>query len=243
MKSFLTLLFLIGYGYCSGQIPKQTSMQIYLAEGGVPLQGTKQLTVRWYSVPIGGSAESTETLSVNFTNGYASLVLGSIDAVPDTLLMRGTVWLGLQVESTPEYSPRTMVLSTPFARIAQRAMEAQSLSKEVTGVVTSVNEIAGNVILVGGRNIGLQRTGPVITISTLDEVEYGEVLGNGAQHMFSITPKTKIVSASHVTLQVASATTCISATIVELNEPANTILVSCAAPLTNGEALRWMVHR
>ncbi|NQW30384.1 MAG: hypothetical protein HQ472_07725 [Ignavibacteria bacterium] len=218
-------------------------MQIFLSENSVPLQGTRQLTVRWYSTAVGGFPENTEVLQAQFTDGYASIVLGTTDPVSDTMLMRGTVWVGLQLDSDPEYSPRTMVLSTPFARIAQRAIEAQSLSKEVTGVVTSVNEIAGNVILVGGVGIAVARRGPIITISSTDLVETGEVFGTDTDFEFVIIPKTKISSSSCVTVNVSSATTSISATIVNIDPINNVVRIRTAAPLLRDESVRWSVHR
>lgn len=243
MRTLTYLLVFLLAASAWGQVPQQTSMQIYLSENGIPLQGTRQLTVRWYTVPVGGVAENSEVLQAVFSDGYASLVLGSLNPVSDTMLMRGTVWVGLQLDVAPEYSPRTMVLSAPFARVAQRAIEAQSLSKEVTGVVTSVNEIAGNVMLVGGQGVTVQRAGPVITISNLDKVETGEIFGSGSQFQFQIIPSTKITSTTSVTLQVVSATTCISACITLLDVMTNTIHVSTAAALGVAESLRWTVHR
>ncbi len=105
--------------WCSSLIalvPSQLAYQGKLTDAsGTPIQGSVSTTFRIYNVATGGSAVWTESKSISITNGYFSTALGSINPLSSTVFNGGAKYLGIQIASDAEMSPRVPLLSTPYA--------------------------------------------------------------------------------------------------------------------------------
>ncbi len=88
---------------------------------GVPLSGTATLVFSLYLQPTGGAAIWTETDEVPLSVGYFSLALGQTTPFAASLFSGSPLYLGLQVGSDPEMTPRQQILSVPYAVVASDA--------------------------------------------------------------------------------------------------------------------------
>lgn len=217
-----------------------------LTSGGLPIDGAHQVTVRWYDVPMGGTPTLEERHNVVATLGIVELRLGETAGIDNTLLDRGTVWLGYSIDGGAEESIRERLLSTPFARLANRAAIADRLSPQVTGIVTSVNEVAGAVRILGDSTIRVRRSGAELHIGMAQPAaaESGTIGGDATAWRFPIRVTTPLSDIANVTLRVdADTETVIGAAIVDIDEATNTITVATTAILTPAETLHWSIHR
>lgn len=91
-----------------------------------PVNGNVNMTFRLYSVPTGGTALWTETRSgvnaVPVNNGYFSLLLGGLTPIPAGVWNNAQLYLGIQVGSDAEMSPRQPVGAVPVAMQAATAL-------------------------------------------------------------------------------------------------------------------------
>ncbi len=118
-------------------IPRMISYQGRLTDTlGRPVpDGDYQLTFRLYTQESGGTPFWNEVQTVAVRNGLFSVLLGLVNpitSIPDA----GGLYLGLQVGSEPELSPRLRIVSGAYAYLAERAADADRLQgKDTTGFV------------------------------------------------------------------------------------------------------------
>ncbi|MBN2466480.1 hypothetical protein JXD38_12745 [candidate division WOR-3 bacterium] len=97
--------------------------------------GSYTLWFRLYTEPSGGGPFWTESQGVNVRGGIFRAMLGATSPIlflPDS----GGLYLGLQVESDPELSPRHRIVSAAYAYVTERAANAGRLQgKDTTGFV------------------------------------------------------------------------------------------------------------
>jgi len=87
---------------------------------GKPVVGAKDFTYSIYSTPTGGTALWTETVSLTLDDGYFSTPLGAGKAFPAGLFDgSGPRYLGVQIGTDAELTPRETLNSVPFAITAQ----------------------------------------------------------------------------------------------------------------------------
>lgn len=114
---------------------------------GKPVTGTtKKVTFSIYNVSAGGTALWSETypaLSVN--QGVFSCMLGGI--TPLNLAFDQQYYLGIQVESDPEMSPRQYIASAGYAIRAENVTGVVSIANGGTGSTNAANGANGIVIL------------------------------------------------------------------------------------------------
>jgi len=112
-------------------IPQTINYQGYLTDSeGHPLDGTVDMVFALYDVDTGGSSLWSETQTgVEVTEGIFSVNLGAV--TPITLSFDNPYWLGVQVESDAEMTPRQPITSVGYA---YRAGEADAVK---TGGVES----------------------------------------------------------------------------------------------------------
>lgn len=81
--------------------------------GGMPLNGTYDITATIYSAPSGGTVRCTYTSSVTVTNGLFNMGMGNCNSD----IFGGTVqlYLGIQVGSDPEMTPRQPIHGVPLS--------------------------------------------------------------------------------------------------------------------------------
>jgi len=240
----LCTLFLVVphvHALLNAQVPRLLTVQLYLENSGVPMSGRRTIDVRWYDVVSGGNPLFNESIDVDVELGIASVILGSTKPLPDTLLLKGQIWLGITVDGGIELSPRTILASVPYAIVADRARIAQALAPEVTGVVTSVNEIAGVVRIEGDNGIRVSRNGHVLELSSDRIVERGSVPGSNAEHVFLIRPAATLTPSMYIDVHVKTDGSTIACFVKDVDITTNTITVVTSAPLLSTESLEWML--
>src|SRR5690606_5364692 len=87
-----------------------------------PVSGTLSVTFAVYDAAVDGNLLWTETVDVDFDEGYYSVALGE-NAPFDDFVFDGSVrYLGVAVGNDEEMSPRAPIHSVPYAMIAQDAV-------------------------------------------------------------------------------------------------------------------------
>jgi hypothetical protein len=199
------------------------------------------LTLRWFDVVAGGVALHSENLEVDVAEGIATVQAGSAVPLPVGLLRRGQLWIGISVDGGPELVPRTVLASVPYALMAERALVAEALAPEVTGVVTSVNEIAGAVEVVGGLGVRVQRTGHTLTLSADGAIARGVEPGVRGQHLYRITMPKPLPSPITISATVRS-DTFVGVSVAEVDVAAGTFTLVTSAPLLDTESIEWIIY-
>ena len=100
---------------------------------GASLSGTYIIVFRLYNVASGGTALWEESWtginSVQVTDGLFNVLLGSLTPIPQTVLTgNSSLWLGIDVGSDAEMTPRVQLGSAPYAIQSQHAERANGLS-------------------------------------------------------------------------------------------------------------------
>ena len=141
-------------------IPRMLSYQGRLTDSlGNPVpDGNYQMTFRLYPDETGGTPFWSEAKTITVRNGLFSALLGEvtpINAVPDN----GEMWLGLQVASAPELTPRLRIVSSAFSFLSERSANSDLLQGRDTSYFARANhthpyvDSAGGAQRVGGYNI------------------------------------------------------------------------------------------
>jgi hypothetical protein len=126
MKKFLMVLVLVLFAIPAFSIPQQIYFQgILLDDNDEPVSGAYVFTFRIYDASAGGTElwEETHT-SVQVSNGLYTVKLGSVDPLNSSVFDGDTCYIGVQVDTDAEMSPRVQLLSVPFAHRAQYAETA-----------------------------------------------------------------------------------------------------------------------
>jgi hypothetical protein len=86
-------------------------------EHGAPVaDGDYSIWFRIYTDSIGNDVLwEEEQTSVSVKEGLFSVLLGSIDSIPDTVFTGAPRWLGIQVSPDPEMTPRRPIVSVAYA--------------------------------------------------------------------------------------------------------------------------------
>lgn len=105
------------------EIPHVMSFQGKATDkSGAPLNGTYNLTFRIYNTETGGTPKWTETQSnIPISNGIFQALLGNV--TPLNLAFDEAYWIGVEINSDGEMSPRTKLASVPYAYRAQSLAE------------------------------------------------------------------------------------------------------------------------
>ncbi len=246
MRHFTTpcvLSLLLCLASVEAQLPDRMIVDLRVFDGAAAMNGRHQLSIRWYDVPVGGTWIDQEEFDADIEQGRVQVQLGSTSPIPHDLLRAGSAWLGVSVDGGLELSPRTMLVSVPYAQYTERAVVADRLAEHVTGVVTSLNEIAGAVKVLGEGGIIVRSDGDALVVGNDQPIESGILRGN-EQHVFIIKPLTRITSSCHVTATVVSPTTTITCGIASVDVVANTIRIITSVALTRDESIYWfLLHR
>lgn len=241
MRSAL-VFFLFVPTILSAQIAATVEVRLSLGDTQTP-DGPHAITVQWYDVPAGGTSLAQEDLTVDLRNGEATVTLGATSPLPLIAFERGSVFLGISVDGSPERFPRTPLAPQAFARASAFAEVAERLSPNVTGIVTSINELAGNVKLVGGNGVKITRNGSILIVEGESAiVERGVITGTGSAFTFNVQPATTLRSEHDVTFRVSAGTTTIQAGCT-IDTATNTMVFVTSAPLLNTEQILWEIRR
>jgi Stigma-specific protein, Stig1 len=109
---------------------------------GQPLNGMVGVTFALYGVPSGGAATWTDTEMLTVSAGVFSYNLGSNASYKlYSSTLNDPLYLGVQVNSDPEMTPRLRVGSDPFARISGGLVcRTEQILCPVTGGQLCINE-------------------------------------------------------------------------------------------------------
>jgi hypothetical protein len=126
----VTFLASIGIVWLGGANPDSAGVPYLLSYQGVladqlgdPVSdGTYQMTFSIYENATGGSALWSETRTVQVTDGRFSILMGNVTPIPPGVFLNGSErWLGVQVESDAEMTPRQRLASIAYAYVAEYA--------------------------------------------------------------------------------------------------------------------------
>ncbi|MCH9025434.1 MAG: hypothetical protein IH931_08890, partial [candidate division Zixibacteria bacterium] len=126
---FLTVILIcIFLGPSFANVPQLINFQGVLIDSvGTPLDGSFDITFRIYNQPTSGSAFWIEThIGEPVNDGLFAVILGSITPLGSAKSATShEFWLGITIGSDPEQSPRSQLISVPFAFEADNADTAQ----------------------------------------------------------------------------------------------------------------------
>jgi hypothetical protein len=106
----LTIFPLSGYT----EIPEKINYQGYLTNAaGVPVNETVQMIFSIYDVPTNGIPLWTETQNVSVSHGVYNVNLGDVNVI--SLAFDKPYYLGVQVGTDPEMTPRIPLISVGYA--------------------------------------------------------------------------------------------------------------------------------
>jgi len=183
-------------------VPTQLNHQGRLLDSaGLPVQGELPVTFTLEDAEEAGNVLWSETLDVDFSDGYYSVKLGSSgdNVIDAALLAEASLWIGLTIDGGDQLSPLRRVVSAPYAVLADSAVNVRGGLVEASEVVvggevvidTSGNWIGGGDFAAGdhshgdagvplGTIIDWWRPSPVVALpvgyqicdgSTVDDVE------------------------------------------------------------------------
>ena len=124
-------------------VPQVVTHQGRLFDGqGAPVVATQTIKFAIYDLEVGGTELWSETIDVDFDEGYFSVRLGET-TVLDEVVFNGSVrWLGITVGNDAEMTPLAAIASVPYAMFAG----------DVRGEINPLN-------------INIQGYGPVIDVN------------------------------------------------------------------------------
>ncbi len=83
-----------------------------------PVDGTQDLTFTIYDAEVAGNEIWSETITVDFDEGFFSVRLGEQLVLDENVFDGSTRWLGITVGADPEMTPRAAIVSVPYAMFA-----------------------------------------------------------------------------------------------------------------------------
>ncbi len=161
----LVVICIISVDSAFAQVPRTISYQGMLLDQNGPISdGNHPITIKIYSTS--GNELYSETQSVAVAKGQFSVLIGSVTPIPSSVKFDAPYLLGIAIEGGAELVPRTPFTSAPYAFHASVADQANSLASNVTGIVTSVNELSGAISIQGTGGTTVTKAGNNITISS-----------------------------------------------------------------------------
>ncbi|MBS1902627.1 MAG: hypothetical protein JSS75_02880 [Bacteroidetes bacterium] len=168
VSSFLTAMAcaLFAVASAQAQAPRTLSYQGVLTDpSGRPLSGDHRLTVRIYDAATGGHILHSESFLTSMNSGLFNVILGEQKAISSTMQFESPYWVGVSVDESGEFNPRTKLTSVPFA---MHADAAASLSPGATGAVTGINGKSGDLQIKAGDGVNIEQVENTITISAVN---------------------------------------------------------------------------
>lgn len=115
-----------------------------LDSSGQPIVDPQFVDFRIYDAPLGGTSSFEETQQVQFSDGYFAAYIGENEPLAPSLFHdSGALWLGVQVGSDSEMTPRIRLGAAPNAAFAQLCGDAETLGSLGPETFATVSELAG----------------------------------------------------------------------------------------------------
>lgn len=146
----LSVVLLVLTSIATAEVPTRMHYQGHLTDAdGAPLDTTIAMTFTIYDDSIGPNDVWTETQpSVTVTNGLFNALLGSVNPITDDVFADTVRWLGITVGSDPEITPRTRLVSVPYA------MRVATVDGSTGGVISGDVDIQSDLTVSGKATIG-----------------------------------------------------------------------------------------
>jgi hypothetical protein len=166
MKKKILISFVLGiatFSMLMAAVPRQISFQGKLTDHvGQPVTDTTDVTFRIYSDSIDGNTLWNETQSVSVIAGLFQVMLGSIDAIPDSVFSDNSLFLGITVYGD-ELSPRKPFGSSGFSYHAAYADSGNIATVDSWAIADS------NIYRLYG-NVGIGTEAPQVPLQILKAV-------------------------------------------------------------------------
>ncbi len=194
-------LYVLVPSVAEGAVPQLINFQGILKDGsGNPVaNGSYSVIFTIYDAPAGGSVQWAETTSVSTNGGLFSVLLGSLNPVPDSAFNNPNRYLGVKVGADPEMTPRQQLVSVGFG------YRVNSVDGASGGNLTGNLTVSGNVGIGTNNPLNLlhlkginykmllESSGNVdVVIGRADNTRYGNYIladgdpGNGANNRWAI---------------------------------------------------------
>jgi len=114
----LSIVFLALTSFVSAAVPNRIYYQGQLTDAlGAPLDTVINMTFTIYDDSSTGAAVwwSETQPGIVVSSGLFTVLLGSVNAIVDTVFRDNFRWLGVQIASDPEITPRTRLVTVPYA--------------------------------------------------------------------------------------------------------------------------------
>lgn len=201
--------------------------------------GWYTITLRFYDNIGAQQPLVTEVVPGRFFGGRCMLVAGLSVELPPDLLESTTGVIGYALDGADERVTRLSLPAQAYTVLASRARIADALSPTFTGLVTSINELAGPITLSAGSGITIDRAGSTLLIHQRSQVlARGAVQSDSSNHVFRINPGITITDRMRVTAQLVNSTTHITITTA-IDASNGWIIITTAAPLLPTEMILW----
>ena len=135
------------------------------AGGTAVPDGSYSIVFTIYDTPSGGTGKWTETQSVTTSGGLFAVQLGTVNAIVDTVFNYWFRYLGVKVGTDPELSPRTRLVSVPYA-------DRVSTVDGASGGIISGNTTIHSDLSVSG-NVGIGTASPAERLTVAGSMEIG----------------------------------------------------------------------
>ena len=126
-------------------VPAQLNHQGRLLDAaGVPVEGELEVTFTLENASVDGSVVWSQTLDVDFRDGYYSVRLGGDQstAIDANLLAEEVLWIGVSIEGGEPLQPLQKVVSAPYAVLSDSAVNVRGGLVEASEVV-----VGGDVVI------------------------------------------------------------------------------------------------
>lgn len=122
------LLTVLIFSVTSSEVPKMINYQGKLTDPqGVLIDSTISITFSIYSDSVGGDILWSETQSsVLVQNGIFSVLLGSVNPIPDSVFTGSIRYLGVKVGDDDEMIPRRAIVSVGYSYLSGKSIQSEN---------------------------------------------------------------------------------------------------------------------
>jgi hypothetical protein len=126
------------------------------------VDGNYAMTFRIYDRESGGSPLWEERSTVATIDGVFETILGI--TTPIVLPFDRPYWLALELQGEAEMAPRVQLVSAPYSFRSLISDNAMGLDANATGVVHTLNALAGNLVLIGEGLASVRVSGDTLAV-------------------------------------------------------------------------------
>lgn len=152
MRTFImfAIALIAAFSSTSAAAPQLINYQgVLTGSAGSGLDTTVSMVFTIYDVPSAGSAIWTETqAAVAVSAGLFNVLLGSVAPILDTVFNGTTRYLGIAIAGDPEISPRTALVSVPYAQ------RVSTVDGATGGIISGDVSIQSDLTVSGKATIG-----------------------------------------------------------------------------------------